>query len=80
MFEGFFFFLLNLVIGLPFGATLSNAGLFVFLMVGLRLTLFNLSRELIDSGRKRNWDLEHRHLLITTNAMPGEFFRERECS
>ena len=49
-------------------------------MVGLRLTLFNLFRVLIDSRRKRNWDLEHRHLLITTNAMPGEFFRERESA
>lgn len=54
--------------------------MFFFFMVGLRLTLFNLFRELVDSRRKRNWDLEHRHLLITTNAMPVEFFRERECS
>lgn len=50
-----------------------------FLMIFfLRLKLYNLSRELIHFGKKRNWDLEHGHLSITTNAMTIELERGRE--
>lgn len=73
VFEVFYEFSLSVYLLVPLWVMLG-----FFLMVCLRLKLYNLSRKLIHFGKKRNWDLEHGHLSVTTNAMTSELFRERQ--